>query len=59
VARHWNVRRSVSQAVLGAHEGGMTVRRIEIDPETGKIVLLGGGERDDPGPNPWDVELPK
>jgi hypothetical protein len=37
----------------------MTVVRIVIDPETGKIVLSGPDDRGAPEPNPWDVDLPK
>ena len=60
MGKQWSFRQSLlARALRGAEEGGMTVVRIVIDPETGKIVLSGPDDRDAPEPNPWDVDLPK
>lgn len=34
----------VSRAVKGAQSAGLKVQRVEIDPATGKIVVVSGGD---------------
>ncbi|MHB8286163.1 MAG: hypothetical protein ACYDD1_16005 [Caulobacteraceae bacterium] len=36
--------RAIQQAVRGAMKGGMDIGRVEIDPRTGRIVILPAGE---------------
>lgn len=38
----------VLRAVKGAREGGMELGRVEIDPTTGRIVLIAAGKQDAP-----------
>jgi hypothetical protein len=48
----------VTSAVRGAKKAGLTVARIEIEPD-GRIILLANEDRQAPRPNPWDEDLPK
>ena len=37
-------KRDVQRAIAGAREGGMVIGRAEIDPRTGRIVILSATE---------------
>lgn len=38
----------ISRAIKGATKAGMAIGRAEIDPATGKIILIPAGERPSP-----------
>ena len=35
----------VTRAIAGAEKAGMKVGRVELDPETGRIVMFAAGEK--------------
>jgi hypothetical protein len=51
----------VTRALIGVRAAGLEIARIEVDPDTGKIVVVTGkpGEGDNgEALNPWDEVLP-
>ncbi len=44
----------VKRAVKGALAGGLRIARVEVDPRTGRIVLIPEGAGHDASQNPWD-----
>ena len=45
----------VSRAVKGAHSAGLKVQRVEIEPSTGKIVVVSGDGAPTEPLNPFDA----
>lgn len=45
----------VSRAVKGAQSAGLKVQRIEIDPATGRIVVVSGEGTPSEPPSPFDA----
>lgn len=47
----------VERAVLGAQAAGINVARIEIDPKSGRIIIVAGNASAEPVTNDLDAEL--
>jgi len=44
----------IKRAVAGAQAGGLVVDRVEVDPASGKLVIIARGATGASG-NPWDA----
>jgi hypothetical protein len=44
----------VARVVRAVESRGLNVRRVDVEPRTGKISILTGSDKDAASDNPWD-----
>jgi len=44
------------RAIKSALKAGLAIARLEIDPQSGKIIIITGKATEPEEPNPWDVK---